>query len=87
MRILPVNVNGLVLKYNFFQISGRDRNQKPPFLVVPLDQSGLMCIIQIDDESARSKLVENHSFRCNKHLNAKVKPFTILDLAALGQCD
>ena len=70
-------INNASLRSNLvtstFQASGRARNQKPPYLVVPFDQSGLVCVIQIEDEPRRSKkLTMGQRKRCNKHLLAKV---------------
>ena len=57
------------------QNSGKPRNQKPPFLIVPFDPSGLVCIIQIEDEIRKPETTSNENRksqkRCNKHLHSK----------------
>ena len=54
------------------QTSGRVRNQKPPYLVVPFEPSGLVCIITVDDETQKTK-VEQKSSKCAKHIHSKVR--------------
>jgi hypothetical protein len=66
------------------QSSGRPRNQKPPFLVVPFDPSGLICIIQIEEEVRKSETTLNENKerqqRCNKHLHSNVSCDKILSI-------
>ena len=53
------------------QTSGRARTQKPPFLVVPIDPSGLVCIITLEEDPSQQNSADKKS-RCNKHLHSKV---------------